>query len=182
MTLQIGFVQFHPAHRGIVDHQGMEAAMPDDHRPFAGNAIDPLALHLAMPDGMVAPGKERLLRIAHAVFDLHQAVDEGVLPAHRGHLLPRQFPVHGGDEMHRQQQRRHGGMQMRIDEAGHDDLVREAFVDGVRMCLQPGAEAFQAADFDDPVAAHRHRRGQRQRRVHGVDRLRPVDLYAAVTN
>ena len=66
----------------------MEAAMPDDHRPVVRNAVDPFAVHLTMPDWMVAPAEQRLIRIAHRIFDLPQPVNEGVLTAHRSHVLP----------------------------------------------------------------------------------------------
>ena len=77
--------------------------------------------------------------------------------------------------MHWQQHGRHGGMQVRIDEAGYDHVVGETFVHGVLVSIQPGFHGCERAHLYDSVAAYRHRLCARQGRIHRDNRAGEVN-------
>src|SRR5210317_915974 len=67
-------------------------------------------------------------------------------------------------------------MSMRIDEAGHQDVVLEAVIDLVGVSIHVGLEALQRANGDNLVTVDGNRRGERPAWVHRQDAFGGVDL------
>src|SRR5210317_1308440 len=67
-------------------------------------------------------------------------------------------------------------MSMRIDEAGHQDVVLEAVIDLVGVTIHVGLEALQRANGDNFVTVDGNRGGERPARVHRQNALRGIDL------
>ena len=95
------------------------------------------------------------------------AGEYGLRGGHGRHCSPGQFPFHGGDEMHGQQHRRHGRVQVRIDETRRDDVVGKSRVDAMFVRIQPRLHRREVSDLDDFTAANRDGARPWHRGIHG---------------
>ncbi len=62
----------HPFERRAVDDNFMKRAMPGDDGTCGRDPVQIISGDLPMPVPMVAPGKERFIRVFHPCFDLFQ--------------------------------------------------------------------------------------------------------------
>ena len=130
-------ISANPVDRGIVGDDLVERALPDDDRTCRRDVVQDLPIDLAVPDLMVTPGDQRLARVSEAFLDLLEPVDVGVVAMNRGAHPVGQLPLGSCDEVTRQENSSERRMQVRIDEAGHQDVIAERRVDAVRVSVQP---------------------------------------------
>ena len=103
VTVEFVSIQSHPIDRGIVGDDLVKRALPDDDWPFCRNSVERLAIDVAVPDFVEAPGDKRCAGIGHAGLDVLQPVQVGVVSTHRCCSPVRQSPLHRCNEMAGQQ-------------------------------------------------------------------------------
>src|SRR5690606_12935568 len=131
------------------------------------DVVQNLPVDVAVPDLVITPCNQRLARIRETFLDLLEPVVVGVVTMYRRANAVGQLPFGGGDEVTRQENGGERGMQMRIDETRHQDVIAERGVDAVRMSIQPRLQRLERSNFDDLTVANCDRGGDRQGSIHG---------------
>ena len=169
VALQILAWHVNPFDRRVVGDDLVKRPLPDEDRLRGRHLVERLAIDIAMPDTVEAPGHDNLFVRAFIRQYLGESCEIVLVARHRRTGPVRQHPFHRGDKMAGQQDRAQGRMQVWVDEAGHQHVVLELPVDPVRMVFEPRRKRLERARLNDPAIAHCNGRGFRLGLVHRDD-------------
>ena len=98
-------VEFEMLNRRAVHNHFMERAMPHNHGSVGAGFIKFFARHMAVPIAVIAPSEEG--GVFARIGQFFQPRQICVMGFGGRHFFPRQIPFQRGDELHRQNHRRH---------------------------------------------------------------------------
>ena len=116
------------AHGRVVHIQLVKGAVPNDDGSLITDLMNAGFVHLAMPELVIAPDKQRFLGGLTVMQGLHAHIKCGRV-RDRLNIAPRQLPAHGSNELHGQQYPCHAWVKVRVIKARANDFVRKLFVD-----------------------------------------------------
>jgi hypothetical protein len=153
-------------------YQFVKGAVPDHHGLVGEPLVQGVAVNLAVPERVVAPGNEGYRGIIVRSGEGFKARCIGLRGGGTGEFAVGQGPAVRCQKGELGQHGRQGRVDVGIDEARHQDRFLQAAVHLACACVDQRLQGFQGAYRNHAPVRHRDRRSFRQCRFHGDNLFR----------